>query len=100
LSILWHVLLGLRNIGTPMQRGARWMPKWERYFLLNRTTHKGFLVDGRDNGLRLSEKASFKSVLALGGMGAGKSSTYVIPNAFTLDNCSMVFTDTSGVSPT
>lgn len=95
-SVIWHLLLGLRNIGSPTQRGARWMPKWERFFLLNRTTHKGFLVDGRATGLRLSEKASFKSVLALGGMGAGKSSTYVIPNAFTLDNCSMVFTDTSG----
>ena len=95
LSIIWQILIGLRNIGVPAQRGARWMNRWERFFLLNRG-HQGFLVDGRDNGLRLSEKASFRSVLALGGMGAGKSSTYVIPNAFTLNNCSMVFTDTSG----
>lgn len=95
-SLIWNLLLGLRNIGSPIQRGARWMNGFERFFLLNRATHKGFLVDGRINGLRLSEKNSHKSVLALGGMGAGKSSTYVIPNAFELDNCSMVFTDTSG----
>ena len=67
----------------------------ERVLLLNRW-HKGFLIDGHKR--RLSQKVSFQSVLAVGGMGTGKTSTLVLPNLYTLANeeLSFVVTDTSG----
>lgn len=74
-------------------RSARWMGLIEQKLLLNRW-HRGFVVDGRNK--RLSEKKSFQSVLTVGGMGRGKSSTLVIPNLLTLDDCSFVISDTSG----
>lgn len=75
------------------QRGARFMGFWEKWLLLNKN-NTGFLVDGHTK--RLSAKASFESVLTVGGMGRGKSSNFVMPNLFTLDNCSFVVSDTSG----
>ena len=69
------------------------MSPMEQYFLLNRW-NKGFLMDGYKR--RLPEKKSFQSVMGLGGVGAGKSSSFVIPNLLTLDDCSFVVTDTSG----
>jgi len=74
---------------------ARFMGSWERWRLLN-STNAGFLVDGRRS--RLSEKASYESVLIQGGMGRGKSSAFVMPNL--LDppptEPSFVISDTSG----
>lgn len=75
------------------RRGARFMGVWERWRLLN-SSHKGFLLDGQKK--RLSEKVSCESVLTVGGMGRGKSSNFVMPNLFTLDDCSFVVSDTSG----
>ncbi len=75
------------------QRGARFMSFWEKWSLLN-NGNNGFLVDGHSK--RLSDKVSFESVLTVGGMGRGKSSNFVMPNLFTLDNCSFVVSDTSG----
>lgn len=75
------------------QRGARFMPFYERFGLIG-VGEKGFLVDG--HRLRLSEKASFESIITVGGMGRGKSSTFVIPNLLTLDGPSFVVADTSG----
>ncbi len=73
--------------------GAKYLdPLEEAQFLSSR--NKGWLVDGRKK--RLSEKVSYQSILTVGGMGKGKSSCFVIPNLFTLDNRSMVVTDTSG----
>jgi len=73
--------------------GARYLGAVEEQKFLNRR-NKGWLVDGRNK--RLSEKISYQSVLTVGGMGKGKSSCFVIPNLFTLDNRSIVVTDTSG----
>lgn len=75
------------------RRGARFLRGWDHWKLLSRY-HKGLLVDG--HRYRLTEKASFESVLTIGGMGRGKSSTFVIPNLLTLDDCSFVISDTSG----
>lgn len=73
--------------------GARYLdPVEEAKFLSSR--NKGWLVDGKNK--RLSERVSYQSVLTVGGMGKGKSSCFVMPNLFMLDNRSMVVTDTSG----
>lgn len=74
-------------------RGARFMAFHERFGLIG-SGQKGLLVDGHK--LRLSEKASFESVITVGGMGRGKSSTFVIPNLLILDGPSFVVSDTSG----
>jgi type IV secretory pathway TraG/TraD family ATPase VirD4 len=57
-------------------------------------TNKGLLLNGRE--LRLSERVSFEHLAVIARTGAGKTSNYIIPNMFTLDNCSMVVTDLSG----
>ena len=74
-------------------RGARFMGFFERMLLLSASNY-GFLVDGHKR--RLSRKNSFQSVLTVGGMGRGKSSVFVMPNLYTLDDCSFVVSDTSG----
>lgn len=73
--------------------GARYMGAVEEQKFLS-SRNKGWLVDGKNK--RLSERVSYQSVLTVGGMGKGKSSCFVMPNLFTLDNRSMVVTDTSG----
>lgn len=73
--------------------GARYLdPVEEAKFLSSR--NKGWLVDGKNK--YLSERVSYQSMLTVGGMGKGKSSCFVMPNLFSLDNRSMVVTDTSG----
>jgi|GEM_PF-164489 len=74
-------------------RGAKFLGGFDHWRLLGRR-HNGLLVDGYR--YRLTEKASFESILTVGGMGRGKSSTFVIPNLLTMDECSFVISDTSG----
>lgn len=75
--------------------GARWSNIWETWWFF-RSSNKGWLVDGRRR--RLSLKTSFQNVLTIASVGAGKSSTFVMPNIFKLANqkCSMFITDPSG----
>ncbi len=73
--------------------GARYMGAVEEANFLS-ARHKGWLVDGKNK--RVSEQVSYQSMLTVGGMGKGKSSVFVIPNLFTLDDRSIVVTDTSG----
>lgn len=75
------------------RRGAKFLSGWKHWQPLSRN-NDGLLIDGHK--YRLSAKASFESVLTVGGMGRGKSSTFVIPNLLTLDDCSFVVSDTSG----
>ena len=75
------------------QRGAKFLGGLDHWKLLGRR-HKGLVVDGYR--YRLTEKASFESILTVGGMGRGKSSTFVVPNLLTMDGCSFVVSDTSG----
>lgn len=74
---------------------ARFMGWWDRYWLL-RSGHTGMLVDGRS--ARLSETATYQSFLIQGGMGRGKTSTFVLPNLLepSILQPSFVVTDTSG----
>ncbi len=100
-SVMWSFLSGVGRGGVatvqwvlsqkkPSARFMGWFEKW-RFF---DTGTQGFLVDGKS--VRLSEKVSMQSVLAVGGMGSGKSSIFVMPNIYTLDDCSLVISDTSG----
>ena len=73
--------------------GARYMGAVEEAKFLS-PRNKGWLVDGKSK--RVTEQVSYQSMLTVGGMGKGKSSVFVIPNLYTLDNRSMVVTDTSG----
>ena len=59
----------------------QFMGWWGRQKLLG-SHQDGFLVDGHN--LRLSEKATYESLLIQGGMGRGKSSTFVMPNLLSL----------------
>ncbi len=83
----------LLALGIRPRQGAKFLGGIDHWRLLGRG-HDGLLVDGYH--YRLTEKASFESVLTVGGMGRGKSSTFVIPNLLTLDDCSFVISDTSG----
>lgn len=92
---VWSLLSGILGFLIPgrVTRGSRFMRPWSQYLLLN-LFHKGFLVDGYKR--RFSKKVSFQSLLTVAGVGKGKTSTFIIPNLMTLDNCSMVTLDTSG----
>jgi len=92
---IWLLLSGIIGFLIPGRiiRGSRFMRPWSQYLLLN-SFHKGFLVDGYKR--RFSKKVSFQSLLTVAGVGKGKTSTFIIPNLLTLDNCSMVTLDTSG----
>lgn len=58
------------------------------------TKNTGLLLDG--NTARLSADASFRNLAVIAGTGAGKTSTFIVPNLLTLDDCSIVATDPSG----
>ena len=75
------------------RKSARFMNGFEHAFTLN-ACHRGFLVNGKRQ--RLRKKASFQGMATVGGMGKGKSSTFVIPNLLALRDASVVVTDTSG----
>ena len=68
---------------------------WERARLLS-SNHQGFLVDGHKS--RLSQTASYESLLIQGGVGKGKSSVFVMPNLLMppASKPSFVILDTSG----
>lgn len=74
---------------------AKFMGLIERKWLL-RGSNSGPLVDGKS--ARLSEDAGYESILVQGGMGRGKSSTFVMPNLLNLpaSKPSFVISDTSG----
>jgi len=73
----------------------RFMGTWQKWQLLG-GHQDGFLVDGHRK--RISEKSGYESLLIQGGMGRGKSSTFVMPNLLNLPKHqpSFVITDTSG----
>lgn len=87
ISLKW--LFGFRNTQ------AKFMGWFERGRLL-RAGNQGPLVDGKS--ARLSESAGYESILVQGGVGRGKSSTFVLPNLLSLPKSkpSFVISDTSG----
>ncbi len=82
----------LSGISVPPTRFMGW---FERARLLI-SSNQGPLVDGRKS--RLSEKAGYESILVQGGMGRGKSSSFVLPNLLSPPSSkpSLVISDTSG----
>ena len=66
----------------------------ERSFL--RSSHKGLVIDGQNK--RLSLKDSFNHMGIIARSGAGKTTTYIIPNILKLAESknSMIITDLSG----
>lgn len=90
---------GLYAFGEWMFRkrshSGRFMGFFERRLML-RFFQQGLLIDGRS--ARLSEKATYESVIIQGGVGRGKSSTFVMPNLLKppRHKPSFVLFDTSG----
>lgn len=74
-------------------REARFMGMFERGDVLE-SGNKGLLLDGHK--LRLSADDSFRNVAVVATTGAGKTSSFILPNLLTLDGCSIVATDPSG----
>jgi type IV secretory pathway TraG/TraD family ATPase VirD4 len=87
LSFSW-----LWGASAPKSQFMGWFERWR----LLRSANQGPLVDGRSS--RLSESAGYESILVQGGMGRGKSSTFVLPNLLSppSNQPSFVVSDTSG----
>jgi len=73
--------------------GAKFLSPLSTWKVIN-PGNKGLLIDGYKD--RLSEESSYTHLALISPTGAGKTSRYIIPNLFTLNNCSMVVTDPSG----
>jgi len=82
----------LWGASVPTSQFMGWFERWR----LLRSSNQGPLVDGRTS--RLTESAGYESILVQGGMGRGKSSTFVIPNLLSPPSSlpSFVVSDTSG----
>lgn len=91
LSIPMQRLLGL-TLQLPKHYEG-FMPSLQKFFLLNRF-HTGLLMNGKRD--RISPNHSFTHSIIVANTGRGKTSSFVIPNIFTLDNCSILVTDLSG----
>lgn len=89
-AILCTAHQALRSKG---KGSASFLSPWQRWRLLSER-HEGFLIDGVLRAL--SRKASFQSVLVVGGVGKGKTTGLCIPNLFHLHRASLVVIDTSG----
>ena len=87
-SLSWLFGIGSSN-------SASFMGWWEKAMVLG-PRNNGMLVDGK--AARLSETATYESILVQGGMGKGKTSVFVIPNLLNPPRLepSIVVTDTSG----
>ena len=75
------------------ENNARFLEDDETRKLLSRS-HKGLLLDGVDG--RLTPDSSFRNLAVIATTGAGKTSSFILPNLLTLDDSSIVATDPSG----
>jgi type IV secretory pathway TraG/TraD family ATPase VirD4 len=84
-----------RRILTNKFADDGFMNKFEENKFLNHS-HKGLVIDG--DSKRLDEKSSFNHIALFARSGAGKTTSYIIPNIFRLaqSKASMVVTDLSG----
>ena len=91
-ELAWSALTWVASGKSKTNRFMSW-PQRLRLFGLGQ---QGFLIDGRSE--RMSEKATYESLLIQGGMGRGKTSQFMIPNLLRLPEHkpSFVITDTSG----
>jgi type IV secretory pathway TraG/TraD family ATPase VirD4 len=77
----------------PHFKSAHFLPFWKRWLLLN-PWNKGLVIDGKN---KISLNRSYQNLLLIAPTGYGKTSRYVLTNAFNLDgNYSAVFTDPAG----
>jgi type IV secretory pathway TraG/TraD family ATPase VirD4 len=75
------------------QNAARFMDsKEEKALFAGR--HRGLLLDGQAR--RLSHEESFRNLAVIATTGAGKTSSFILPNLLTIDDASIVVTDPSG----
>jgi type IV secretory pathway TraG/TraD family ATPase VirD4 len=98
LTRLWRGLCAILGSARQAMRSkgkgsASFLSPLQRWRLLSER-HEGFLIDGVLRAL--SRKASFQSVLVVGGVGKGKTTGLCIPNLFHLHRASLVVIDTSG----
>ena len=56
--------------------------------------HQGLAIDGA--GGRLTPDASFRNTCIVATTGAGKTTSFILPNLYSLSHCSIVATDPSG----
>jgi len=86
-------LIGNLFLGNFKKTGLMSSFEASRFF---KPYNKGLLIDGKSK--RLSEKESFNHMAVIARSGAGKTTSYIIPNIFTLakQDLSMVITDLSG----
>lgn len=70
---------------------ARWMSFWERCLFFS-PWNKGLIVGNK----RISLSDSYKHLVLMAPTGAGKTSSFVIPNVLGLKNASCIVTDPSG----
>ena len=82
-------------ITKPRQKDDGMMSKTDEVKTFSRF-NDGLLLDGKNK--RLSAKDSFNHLALFSRTGGGKTSSYVLPNIYTLakEKCSMVITDLSG----
>ena len=75
------------------ENAGRFIDDKERRTLLS-ASNSGLLLDG--DRLRLSDDDSFRNLALIATTGAGKTSSFIIPNLLALDGRSIVATDPSG----
>ena len=86
----FKLLLSVLNL---FSSNSGFLPFSERIFFLNRF-NDGLLLDGRNS--RVTKRVSYEHLALIARTGGGKTSSYIIPNIFTVDNASIVVTDLSG----
>ena len=75
------------------ENAGRFLDDHERRSLLS-SSNSGLLLDG--DRLRLSDDDSFRNLALIATTGAGKTSSFILPNLLALDDRSIVATDPSG----
>lgn len=75
------------------ENAGRFIDDKERRHILS-ASHTGLLLDG--DRLRLTDQDSFRNLALIATTGAGKTSSFIIPNLLALDGRSIVATDPSG----
>lgn len=90
-----HPLVSFLGVFLKGRQDSGMMNRFDksRFF---KPTNRGLLIDGKTS--RLSEKESMNHLAVIARSGAGKTTSYIIPNIYTLaqQNSSMVITDLSG----
>jgi type IV secretory pathway TraG/TraD family ATPase VirD4 len=93
LLIFNAVRLWLSHRNLRQENAGRFLSDKEVKELLSPKNH-GLVMDGARG--KLSPDDSFRNVAIVATTGAGKTSSFILPNLLSLNNCSIVATDPSG----